>query len=78
VDEYGRNPRHPRFQDERRRGAEHRTFENGRQEWAKRRIGKSLGHISDHGRDDTFADRFMREYLQEQGLLPPDEVATDI
>ena len=73
VDEYGRSPRHPRFEDGRRREAEHRTFENGRREWAKRRIGKSLAHTLDLGREDAFSDRFMREYLQQEGLLPPDE-----
>ncbi len=75
VDEYGRSPRHPQYQDERRRAEEHKTFEAGQHEWARRRVGKPLAQTLDVGRDNEFYDRILREYLQEEGLLPRDEVA---
>ena len=34
IDEYGHNPRHPDFQDEKRRAKEHETFEVSKREWA--------------------------------------------
>jgi hypothetical protein len=70
MDEYGRDPRHPRFEDPRRRAKEHRTFEEGKREWAKKRIGKSLAQTWEWGRENSIHDRMMREYLQEEGLLP--------
>lgn len=78
MDEYGRNPRHPRFEDRRRRGDEHRTFENAKREWAKRRIGRSLAQIREGGRENAVYDQMMREYLQEEGLLPLNEPAADV
>jgi hypothetical protein len=71
-DEYGRRPGQSRYDDKRRRDNEYRTFENGKCEWAKRRIGKSLAQILDHMRENTVADEMMREYPQQEGMLPPD------
>ncbi len=73
MDEYGRNPGHPRFEDRRRREDEHRTFERAKEEWAQRRVGRSLAHVPDGTREDTISDKMMREYLQGEGLLPPDQ-----
>ena len=36
IDEYGRNPRNPKYQDQRRRALEHQTFEAGKRDWAKK------------------------------------------
>lgn len=73
MDEYGRRRWHPQFEDKKRRGQEFRTFENGRREWAKKRIGKSLAHIINQMREDSCGDRMMHRYLQEQGLVSSDE-----
>ncbi len=48
-------------------------------EWAKKRIGKSLAQVDEFRHSDV-EDKLMREYLEEEGLLPkstasePDEV----
>jgi hypothetical protein len=72
IDEYGRDPRNPNYQDQRRRAREHETFEAGKREWAKKRIGKPLAQTLDVGRENSVYDRLVREYLQEEGLLPTD------
>lgn len=73
IDEHGRDPRHPRYEDPRRRAEEHRTFEDGKREWAKKRIGKSLAQTWEWGRENSVHDRMMQEYLCEEGLLPRKE-----
>jgi hypothetical protein len=70
MDEYGRTPRHLDYEDEERRAFEWRRREEGRREWAKRRLGKSLSHVIDQMREDTVSDSMMNRYLQEEGLLP--------
>jgi hypothetical protein len=70
MDEYGRNPGDPRFEDRRRRQEEHESFDRGKEEWAKRRLGKSLARVADVTRENTVGDDLMNEYLAEQGLLP--------
>ena len=77
IDEYGHNPRHPDFQDEKRRAKEHETFEVSKREWAKRRLGKPLAQTLDVGRENEVYDRLVREYLQQEGLLPPEEAAPE-
>jgi hypothetical protein len=73
IDEYGRNPRDPAYQDQRRRALEHQTFEAGKREWAKKRVGKPLAQTLDVGRENAVYDRLVREYLQEEGLIPREE-----
>jgi hypothetical protein len=70
IDEYGRDPSHPKFKDPRRRDNEHQTFENGKQEWAKKRVGKSIAKTWKSDREDSVDEEMMREYLQSEGLLP--------
>ena len=70
MDEYGRNPWHPGYQDEARRKFEHRRTTEGKNEWAKRRFGKSLARVVSEMREDTVSDLMMNRYLQEAGLLP--------
>jgi hypothetical protein len=77
MDEYGRKPGHPRFEDRKRRDSEHRTFDAGKREWAKRRVGHPLAQIIDEMRENTVADRMVREYLQEEGLVVRDEPAPE-
>jgi Protein of unknown function (DUF4238) len=75
MDEYGRNPGQPGYQDEGRRSFEQVRIDEGKKEWARRRLGKSLARVVDQMREDTVSDRMMNRFLQEQGLLPgqPDE-----
>jgi hypothetical protein len=70
MDEYGRNPWHPGYQDEARRKFERRRTAEGKNEWAKRRLGKSMAHVVDEMRKDTVSDLMMNRHLQEEGLLP--------
>jgi hypothetical protein len=73
IDEYGRDPRHAKYEDPHRRAEDHRTFEEGKREWAKKRVGKSLAQSWERGREDSVHDMMMREYQQEEGLLPREE-----
>jgi len=68
MDEYGRNPGHPKFEDKKQQDLEFRKFENAKREWGKKRVGKSLGRVIDL-RDNDFYDRYMLEYLQKEGLV---------
>lgn len=68
MDEYGRNPGHRSFEDKKQQNLEFRKFENAKREWAKRRAGKSLARVIDL-RNNDFYDRYMQEYLEEQGLM---------
>jgi hypothetical protein len=76
MDEYGRNPWHPDFEDEGRRRLEHRRFDEGKREWAKKRIGKSLARVPDLDREDRVGDLMMNSYLRDNGLLPREDTAT--
>jgi Protein of unknown function (DUF4238) len=73
MDEYGRTPAHPLYEDEERRQFEHRRFESSKLEWAKRRLGKSLARVVDQMHEDTLGDMSMNRYLRQAGLLPPEE-----
>jgi hypothetical protein len=70
IDEYGRDPRNPGYRDDRRRDQEHQTFEAGKREWAEKRLGKPLAQTLEIGHENAFYDRLVREYLQDEGLLP--------
>ncbi len=73
LDEYGHSPRYPSYQNEKRREKERETFEEGKREWAKRRVTKPLAQTLDFGRENTVYDRLVREYLQAQGLVAGEE-----
>jgi hypothetical protein len=46
------------------------TRERAKEEWAKKRLGKSLAHIDKFWHDDV-EDEIMKDYLRGEGLLPP-------
>jgi hypothetical protein len=69
-DEYGRRPSNPRFKDEGLRRKEWERHLRAQEEWAKRRLGRSVAHIHPSDRTDAAADRLMQKYLEEQGLIP--------
>ena len=60
------------YQDKSLRDKEWVTHELAQRAWAKRRVGKSVAQTDRRGRGDV-ADQMMREYLQEEGLLPVSE-----
>jgi hypothetical protein len=75
VDEYGRDPYNPTPEMKRRQDREFQTFHAGRDEWAKKRIRKSLARVVDRMQENSVADRMMYDYLQREGLLPPETEA---
>jgi hypothetical protein len=44
---------------------------------AKRRLGKLLAQTLDVGRENEVYDRLVREYLQQEGLLPREEATPE-
>jgi hypothetical protein len=67
MDEYGRRPWQRNYENPRQREKEWQTFDAGKREWAKKRIGKSRSRTDDRlGRaSDGMIDRFLRE----EGLI---------
>jgi hypothetical protein len=72
VDEYGRTPRHPEFQDKEQHDRDWISFQNAKLEWARKRVGKSLAHVDDTMREDSAGDSLMNDYLREEGLIAPE------
>jgi hypothetical protein len=72
VDEYGRNPYNPTREMKHRQGREFQTFHAGRNEWAKKRVGRSIARVVDRMRENTVADSMMLDYLRREGLLSPE------
>jgi Protein of unknown function (DUF4238) len=75
VDEYGRDPRHSRYEERKRQNTEFQTFEQCKREWAERRVGKSLARVINQMKENSVSDKMMYTYLREQGLAPTDEPA---
>jgi hypothetical protein len=69
ADEYGHHPWQPAYKDEKLRDREWETAQLAKEEWAKRRIGRSVAHVHRLTHDDV-EDEMMQEYLQNEGLLP--------
>jgi hypothetical protein len=77
MDEYGRHPGDPQYQNEKMREREWEMHERSKHEWAKKRVGKSIAQIDkfEHGDVD---DRMMKKYLRGEGLLPPAEQPIEV
>jgi hypothetical protein len=73
ADEYGRHPNNPSYQDKKRHSKEWETHLWARQEWAKKRVGKSVAHVEELGGRSAGGDKLMMNYLKGQGLWPPKE-----
>jgi hypothetical protein len=71
-DEYGRRPNNPKYMDKKLHRQEWGRHLRAQEEWAKRRVGRSLGHVHPFGRDDVVADQLMQKYLEQGGLWPGD------
>jgi len=67
VDEYGRRPGNPKYEDRKLREKEWATHLRARQEWAKKRLGKSVANVDRLG---DVGDKMMQDYLRKDGLLP--------
>lgn len=69
VDEYGRRPWDPAYEDREQRDREWATFELAKREWAKVRAGKARARTDERlGRD--VADSMLDDYLREEHLMP--------
>ena len=68
MDEYGRRPSHPRFENEEQRQFDSKRFEQSRREWVRRRAGKPVSHLVNQMHEDTLGDRMMDRYLKDLGL----------
>lgn len=71
ADEYGRHPWERRFQDKRQHDIEWFQYERSKQEWAKKRVGKSRAMNDERIGRHSVSDKLMDNFLREQGLLPP-------
>jgi hypothetical protein len=71
ADEYGRHPWQRRFQDKRQHDIEWFKYERSKQEWAKRRVGKSRAMTDERIGRHSVDDEMMDDFLREHGLLPP-------
>jgi hypothetical protein len=69
MDEYGRSPSHPDYQDKDQHAFEWRRTDEGKKEWAKKRLGKSLSRVINQMREDTVSDRMMNRFLQKKGFV---------
>jgi hypothetical protein len=68
LDEYGRRPWDPAYEDLGQRDLEWQTFEHAKREWAVRRIGKSRAQTDERlGRD--VGDKMADDFLRKQGIL---------
>ena len=72
MDEYGRRPGHPRYEDEELRRFEFQRAEKSKKEWVKRRFQKPVSHLVNQMREDTMGDLRMERYLRELDLIPPE------
>ena len=61
MDEYGRSPRHPEYQDKAQQDREWATAQKAKLAWAVKREGRSLARSHDDFND--VEDKIMREEL---------------
>ncbi|HTA60299.1 MAG TPA: hypothetical protein VK805_19245 [Candidatus Baltobacteraceae bacterium] len=62
MDEYGRNPRDPKYRDPKLHEEEWIRHQEAEREWAKKRAGKSVAHVDEFRHDDVY-DKMMEERL---------------
>jgi hypothetical protein len=76
ADEYGRHPGQRRFQDKKQRDIEWFQHLRSREEWGKKRVGKSRAMTDERIGRHSVSDKMMDDFLREQGLLEPAKVET--
>lgn len=64
MDEYGRNPGHPNYEDKQTHDRDWDSYHRARKEWAVKRKGRSLAHVHE-SRGDEADDRIMRKELNQ-------------
>lgn len=69
TDEYGYHPGEPGYQNEKLRDKEWETARLAKEEWAKKRLGRSVAHVDKFNHDGVH-DKIMGNYLRREGLLP--------
>jgi hypothetical protein len=72
MDEYGRNPGNPAYDNEENRNWEFRRFQESKLEWVKRRFGRSRAQVIDQMHENAIGDAMADRALREAGLLPPE------
>jgi hypothetical protein len=65
MDEYGRQPTDPKYQDKKLHDQEWATCHAAKQAWAKKREGRCVAH-TEKGKEDEIEDKMMQEYLASQ------------
>ncbi len=75
MDEYGRRPGHPHYENKKQQDKEFRTFHNAQQEWAKKRFRKRLSRVVNQLSEDSVSNSLMQKYLVREGLLAKEDVA---
>ncbi len=68
MDEYGRHPGNPEYEDKELSPREWETHLTAQREWARKRVGRSLARVDDRMGEDTVADRILEKYLRSEGL----------
>lgn len=64
MDEYGRTPGHPDYEDEHLREQELRQSHKAQIAWAIKREGRSIAHVGDEFRGDAMHDEIMSNALE--------------
>jgi hypothetical protein len=64
MDEYGRRPFNPEYQDKRLHDREWISHLRAQEAWARKREGKSVAHVDKFNSDDS-GDKIMQGYLDE-------------
>ncbi len=65
MDEYGRTPDHPDYQDKEQHDREWKTFQQVKKDWAKKRKGHSVAHVDKFSGDEQVGDLIMQRDLDE-------------
>jgi len=68
LDEYGRTPGNPMYEDPAQRRRDRVTFDRAKHQWAKKRAGKSRAGV-DERLARGVGNAMMDDYLREEGLL---------
>jgi len=70
MDEHGRQPTNPQYQDQKLHHKEWETHQAAKQEWAKKRAGRSVAHVEKFRGNDAVGDKMMQEYLATENVRP--------
>jgi Protein of unknown function (DUF4238) len=63
MDEYGRNPADPKYQDKKLHDEEWITRQEAQKAWAKKRAGRSVAHVDKFRGNEQVGDKLMQDFL---------------